>query len=172
MRVWGRMNITLVPIIALLLALAMEHLIRVTTQRIGEACPRPERSSLAMSLFIAAALVILSLQAGLYHYRAFDEYWETYFKHSSAPRLIKNFDERIFLATTVLATLGIVLFVAIGQRSSAAKVTRALVAHSASRHCFAPAPVMRMPSSVFPNDPVSYAWRPLPVQPEESPRSK
>ena len=115
MRVWGRMNIILVPAIALLLAVALTRYVDI----LGE--PRVAGSSRTLVLVFTGLGVIaamtLAVQYFLYSSQSFDGYWPFYFKQSGDPgsaiwgkpwQHVRNFDERRFLAYTLAACLAFI----------------------------------------------------------------
>jgi hypothetical protein len=113
MRAWGRMNIIQVPIIALLLAMAIDHFINILSSR-ELICSRKGLWMVAAVLILT--LAILSIQRYLIEQGLFDPYWTYYFKQAY-PRFISRdsihvtlkefFDERFFLITC--AVIGSVL---------------------------------------------------------------
>ncbi|MSP41710.1 MAG: hypothetical protein EXR70_24765, partial [Deltaproteobacteria bacterium] len=112
MRAWGRMNIIQVPIIALLLAKAINHFITLSDrQMVGG-----RKGFWMICAMLILTLTSLCTQRYLIEQGWFDHYWNFYFKHAD-PRFIARdsiyvtlkefFDERFFLVTSV--SIGTVL---------------------------------------------------------------
>ena len=80
LRVWGRMNIILVPIIAWLLAIAYTHFEELITRK--NTFQTPKRVSLWLPIYVltAAYLAILLIQFHIFRNKLYDEYWTEYFK--------------------------------------------------------------------------------------------
>ena len=102
LRVWGRMNIILLPLVALGLAVACARVEQMATARpVG----RPFRF---LGAFSGVYLAIVVVQCYLYASRAYDWYWTAYFLPFA-----KGFDERVFIyagAAAYLAIAGAVLW--------------------------------------------------------------
>ena len=108
MRVWGRMNIIDVPIIALLLALAMRHFMHTVS---NPELMRSRKAIWMVAALLGLVLAILYMQRYLIAQGLIDGYWTTYFKHAD-PAFSKRtiihvtlkefFDERFFLVTCAL----------------------------------------------------------------------
>lgn len=110
MRVWGRMNIILVPAIALLLALALTHFAALLGASKAEGTSR--KTVLVPIGLLAIAAVILTLQYFLYRNQLFDGYWNAHFKQGNNPESaawgkawahVRGFDETRFLFYTLVA---------------------------------------------------------------------
>jgi len=87
LRVWGRMNIILLPLLALLLAKAHAGLERLVLER------PIRRWSLFLTLFAGLYAAIVAAQWYLYLTKTYDPYWTRYFLPSVGGR----FDERVFI---------------------------------------------------------------------------
>ncbi len=74
LRVWGRLNIILVPILALVLAIAYTHFESLVTSR-------AEARTNMLLILVPVYLVVLILQLYLYVNRFHDGYWEAYFSN-------------------------------------------------------------------------------------------
>lgn len=115
MRVWGRMNIILVPAIALLLATALTRYADVLREpRLQVSSKKP---ALVFTVFVAVAALILALQYFLYRSQSFDGYWSFYFKQAVDPATaawgkpwqhVRAFDEGRFLVFTLVACVALV----------------------------------------------------------------
>jgi hypothetical protein len=107
LRVWGRMNVILVPVVALLLALALEHLQQLLPlwgdTRLAS---RPRwRIALALQLLLCAA--ILALQVRMAVVNQVGNYWTSYFH---PVRL------RYFASMTVVAAGALAIIALLGRR--------------------------------------------------------
>jgi hypothetical protein len=107
MRAWSRMNVILVPVIGLLLALALSTYLRVLETQTKEDASEP-----VIFLLPVVICVIVTVQGYMLHNRVFSPYWELYFKTGVSTGLdtallpwsmLRNFDERYFVAMTVIA---------------------------------------------------------------------
>jgi hypothetical protein len=123
LRFWGRMNIILLPGITLLLALAISHHVSlVRLARSGWSRPIPLVLGVTAIVMLAVLVAQVFLLAGGVHLETW--YWRS-FKFGSpatatASGLIwtykRNFDERYFLAMTVLAGSLLLASVALSRR--------------------------------------------------------
>lgn len=115
MRVWGRMNIILVPAIALLLAIALSrYLDTLGETKTSSFSRKPVLVIVALMLITA---VTLALQYFLYRNQLFDDYWTFYFKQGGDAasavwgkpwQHVRNFDEKRFLAYSLMACLALI----------------------------------------------------------------
>jgi len=87
LRVWGRLNIILVPILAWLLSIAYASFESVLS---AKKIPVPKKLSYLLSPIVVLAAVytcILCVQIYFYHNNIHDRLWTIYFKHLSPQRL-------------------------------------------------------------------------------------
>ncbi|MSP41605.1 MAG: hypothetical protein EXR70_24230, partial [Deltaproteobacteria bacterium] len=128
MRVWGRMNIIQVPIIAMLLAMAIHHFLHAISSRqlIGS-----RKGIWVVAEVIVLTLAILRIQLYLIEQDLFDIYWTTYFKHADPGfgkstsihvTLKEFFDERFFVVTTVAIGAALVGFLLVARWAPPAKL--------------------------------------------------
>jgi hypothetical protein len=108
MRVWGRLNIVLIPALALLLAFALQHFLLL----LENARKRPAGARIFVTALAVLSIGIFAAQVYMAATRIFDEYWGTYFKSPSvnwsnasglAQLLSYPFNENYFAAMTVLS---------------------------------------------------------------------
>jgi hypothetical protein len=111
LRVWGRLNIILVPILAWLLSIAYAWFESVLSSR--EVRPPKKRLQLftPIIILITAYTVILVTQIYLHHNNIFDTIWIQYFQHVSAQRLY-------FIVYGAAAFIAILSIVVINKRFS------------------------------------------------------
>jgi hypothetical protein len=77
LRMWGRLNIILVPILALVLGRSYMFMESFLFGGIGSAAPA-KRAKTLLGLVLVYGLVLLC-QLVLFHYRLFDPYWASYY---------------------------------------------------------------------------------------------
>ncbi|MBI3893251.1 MAG: hypothetical protein HY303_17160 [Candidatus Wallbacteria bacterium] len=116
MRVWGRMNIVLVPVIALLLARSLAHLLQVVARRSGHEPTSPRGLAVALSWFKVLAVAVFLAQLGMLGLGVRDEYWieDASFARDFA-RVLFPF-EYVYPAMTVLSAAAVLGFMGIGKR--------------------------------------------------------
>lgn len=133
MRVWSRMHIILVPVIALVLARGVTEL-QWFLSSASEGNRRRGREF--RGLFVGVGLTILMAQAYLIANDVASVYWPFYFKRGYAPavadspwpiHLAAHYDPRVFAAATVLV-LFMFAWLAVVARRGAPRIGTALVA--------------------------------------------
>jgi hypothetical protein len=100
LRVWGRLNIILLPIIALALAKAYENFEQLLSQRATECERRPLILRLIITVLFSG-FVIGVVQYSIFTGGAYHSYWLEYFKHLGGT-------ERLFLISTAVASFSLV----------------------------------------------------------------
>jgi hypothetical protein len=88
LRVWGRMNIILVPIIAWLLAIAYTHFEELISRR--DASQNTKRFSrwTAIYVILGAYAAILLIQVHLFKNKLYDYYWTKYFNYLASKEVL------------------------------------------------------------------------------------
>ena len=88
LRVWPRLNITLVPIFAWLLSLAYASFEWMILDKETEGAARPSRFFSPIAKVLAVYAIILGIQLYLYLNNIYDPYWLHYFNHLSSRRIL------------------------------------------------------------------------------------
>jgi len=102
LRVWGRLNIILVPIIAWLVAIAYASFEALISAHI--ACKKRQQAWLPSVTTAAIYAVVLAVQIYLYQNKIYDHYWTANFKHVSSKDIT-------FITSGIVAFLAIFLAV-------------------------------------------------------------
>jgi hypothetical protein len=102
LRIWGRINIIMVPIIAWLLSLAYAHFESLIADKIAGA---EKQSKIRPAILTLAAVyaVILAVQLYFYVNDIYGVYWVEYFKHLTPLRI--NFIIRGLMSFTIIVVL-------------------------------------------------------------------
>jgi putative flippase GtrA len=135
LRVWGRMNIVLVPIIAWLLAIAYTHFEELISRKnASQTAKRSSRTPIYVLSGAYAAIIII--QVYLFRNKLYDYYWTEYFKYLSSKEdlfikygliaffisffLLMLASKIRFQSSQTLAVIlsGLILFSALDMRSS------------------------------------------------------
>jgi len=87
LRVWGRLNIILVPILAWLLSIAYASFEVTLSNQRASAHKKRWRSYMPVIIFAGIYICILCVQIYFYHNNIHDKLWTRYFKHLSPQRL-------------------------------------------------------------------------------------
>jgi hypothetical protein len=106
LRVWGRMNIILVPIIGWLLAIAYTHFEELITRKNISPKTKGFFSGRPVYILIGAYVAILLIQFHLFRNKLYDYYWTEYFKYlASKDVLFIIFGAVAFLIMLLLLTI-------------------------------------------------------------------
>ena len=87
LRVWGRLNIILVPILAWLLSIAYAWFELLLSGKMTTADKKQRQSYLPVIIIATVYICILCVQIYFYHNNIQDKLWTKYFKHLSPQRL-------------------------------------------------------------------------------------
>ncbi|MCX5635133.1 MAG: hypothetical protein NTW55_04755 [Planctomycetota bacterium] len=107
LRVWGRLNIVLVPIIAWLLSLAYASFDYCISQK-----PEAKKNSqtwMPIVTTVAVYAVVIAVQLYLYRNKIYDTYWQQFFKNVSSK-------DATFLITGAAAFLAVLLIIIFSSR--------------------------------------------------------
>jgi hypothetical protein len=133
MRVWGRLNIVLVPALACLLALSLHHLASLLDHAMSKPSPGARIFFVAVGVL---SMIIFAAQICMAKYRIFDDYWSVYFRSPSVnwselkgvARLVSyRLDENFFAAMTALAASCVLGIGALAQRGALLRPTTTLM---------------------------------------------
>ena len=125
LRVWGRVNIILVPVLAWIVAAAYTGMERLITSRGEPSVGSRLAKWRAEIILLIAYLVILSVQLYLWTHKAYDEYWINFMKVRSTPN-----SEELFIwvgAAAFLVLMLLLVFSHFKQISSASKLSLVLL---------------------------------------------
>ncbi len=112
LRVWGRLNIILVPILAWLLSLAYTSFESMLSDKETSGTKKYRRLLAPVATVIAAYVVILGIQLYLHLNEIYDIYWIGYFKNVSA----NNVKFIIYGAAAFVAILAVIIISKWGQQ--------------------------------------------------------
>jgi hypothetical protein len=106
LRVWGRMNIILVPIIAWLLAIAYTHFEELISRKNASQTAKRFYQRTHIYVLLSTYAAIILIQVHLFRNKLYDYYWTEYFKYlSSKESLLIKYGLIAFLITFFLLVL-------------------------------------------------------------------